>query len=52
MCVHSLTAGSQLTNIKSIVAAFFGVWFVEKYGGLRTHNPSAEEVRGLEVFFG
>jgi hypothetical protein len=38
-------------NIKSIVAAFFGVWFVEKYGGLRTHNPSAEEVRGLEVFF-
>jgi hypothetical protein len=25
--------------------------FIDKDGGLRTHNPSAEEVRGLEVFF-
>jgi hypothetical protein len=39
------------TNTKCIVAGFFGVWFVDKYGGLRTHNPSAEEVRGLGVFF-
>jgi hypothetical protein len=38
-------------NIKCIATAFFGDWFVDKYGGLRTHNPSAEEVRGLGVFF-
>jgi hypothetical protein len=37
-------------NIKSIVPAFFGDRFVEKLGGLRTYNPSAEEVKRLEVF--
>jgi hypothetical protein len=30
--------------------AFFGGRFVEKDGGLRTHKPYAEEVRGLQVF--
>jgi hypothetical protein len=28
----------------------FADWFVEKEGGLRTHNPSAEEEGGLEAF--
>jgi hypothetical protein len=26
-------------------------WKLEKDGRLREHNPCAEEVRGLEVFF-
>jgi hypothetical protein len=30
---------------------FFGDRIVGKDGGLCTHNPSAEEVGGLEVFF-
>jgi hypothetical protein len=37
-------------NIKYIVPAFFGDRLVEKDGGLRLYKPSAEEVRGLEVF--
>jgi hypothetical protein len=36
--------------MKCIVLAFFGDQFVGKDGGLRTHNPSAEEERGLDVF--
>jgi hypothetical protein len=36
-------------SIKYIVHAFFGGRFVEKDGGLRTPNLSADEVRGLEV---
>jgi hypothetical protein len=32
-------------NIKCIDPAVFGDRFVEKDRGLRTHNPSAEEVR-------
>jgi hypothetical protein len=40
---------NNLPNIKCS-HAFFGDRFVEKDCGLRTHNPSAEEVRGLEVF--
>jgi hypothetical protein len=32
-------------------SCIFGDRFIEKDGGLRTQNPSAEEVRGLEVFF-
>jgi hypothetical protein len=31
-------------NIKCIVPTFFGDRFVEKDGGLCTHNPAAEEV--------
>jgi hypothetical protein len=37
-------------NIKFIVPAFFGDRFVEKDGGLRTYNLSAEEIGGLKVF--
>jgi hypothetical protein len=31
--------------------AFFGERFVEKEGGLRTHNKTAKEEGGLEVYF-
>jgi hypothetical protein len=31
--------------------AIFGDGFVETDGGLRTQSLSAEEVRGLDVFF-
>jgi hypothetical protein len=41
---------SRPPNIKCIVRAFFGERFVEKDGDLHAHNPSAEEVRGFEVF--
>jgi hypothetical protein len=37
--------------IKCIVLEVFGDRFVEKDRGMRTHNPSAEEVRELEIFF-
>ncbi len=37
-------------NMKCIVTAFFGDGFVEQDDSLRTHNPSTEEVRGMEVF--
>jgi hypothetical protein len=37
-------------NIKCIVLAVFRDRFVEKDGGLRTHNPSAEGIRELEIF--
>jgi hypothetical protein len=33
------------------VHAFFGDPFIDKNDGLRTHNPAAEEVGGLGVFF-
>ncbi len=36
--------------LPNIVPAFFGDRFVAKDAGLRTPNPFAEEVRGLEVF--
>jgi hypothetical protein len=42
-------SGKVLCNPYS-ASAFFGDRFLEKDGGLRTHNPSAKEVRGLEVF--
>ena len=35
---------SRPPNIKCIVPTFFGDRFVEKDGGLCTHNPAAEEV--------
>ncbi len=38
------------SNIKCIIPAFFGDRIVAKEGGLRTHNPSAEEVGGLQAF--
>ncbi len=41
---------NRTPNIKCIVPIFFADWFVEKEGGLRTHNPSAEEEEGLEAF--
>ncbi len=43
------TANSS-PNIKCIVPLFFEDRFVEKDGGLRTHNLSAKEVRELEIF--
>jgi hypothetical protein len=33
-------------NMECMVPAIFEDRFVAKDGGLRTHNPSAEEVRG------
>jgi hypothetical protein len=42
----------ETPNIKCMYySCIFGDRFIEKDGGLRTHNPSAEEVRGMEVFF-
>jgi hypothetical protein len=32
------------------IPAFFGDWFCRKDCGLCTHNPSAKEVGGLEIF--
>jgi hypothetical protein len=46
-----LETSNRPPNIKCIVPAFLGDQFIEKDGGLRIHNPAAEEVRGLEVFF-
>ncbi len=38
-------------NIKCMYnSCIFGDRLIEKDGGLRTYNPSAEEVKGLEVF--
>jgi hypothetical protein len=45
-----LRTPKRTQNIKCTVPAFFRKRFIEKDGGLRTPNPSAEEARGLEVF--
>jgi hypothetical protein len=47
---HVWETPNRLANIKCVVPAFFGDRLIENEGGLCTHSPSAEEVRGLEVF--